>query len=974
MSVRSRRFLVLPVAAAALAFIALPGGSPKSAASGVAPSQAITSADYWAAHRESESPLKQGAANGIYEGANDQNFLKLVGQAQALPQYLSKSWKSVGPFNGVKSIPSVGSGAELFGAIGGIGTAIAADPSDASGNTAYLGTHGGLWKTTDGGTTVKELSAGFARAAVGAIAIDPRDPRTVYVGTGASIATLSDDAVGTGVYVSHNAGQTFSRPALNTRGYGVNAIAVSPTTGTVLVGTNYGLWRSTNSGASFLKVPLKTNATHTAETPHPLGNWVTSIVYRPGVANEVTLAVGYFRGKKPLPDGTVLAPGNGLYRSLSDGAPGTFTYLPSTATMNTSPAASSDPIGRISLAYGASPGQGNVLWALVQDAGRAAGQTLADTPALPVVSLTGGSVLNGVYRSIDDGATWRFAASPQTLTTALTCSTCVAGYPISYAAGVQSQYNNWIATDPVNPNRVYVGLEEAFQGDVVNIGPQPVTSWHAMERYANLCGFLLYPNSVPGQNSVSCPQNAPFYGGGSTHPDQHAASLVTTPAGVRLYAGNDGGWWVQDSHTITPDHGVSIGPGFDNVSWRDINKPATVLPWDVNFLQNGDIILALQDNGTVHLKKDGSAYNVCGGDGVYALPGANSDSYYCGIPGQTLLATTDDFKHTILASPGTAGAGFLSPVASDLTDPNHLMAAASEIRETTAGPNSNTYDPTTTLQLASTWTSVFTPPAPTDPALVTSTGAAIPWDSSALSVTGPVGYVAFCAQCRPSLSLGPAITDPSHVHAMIATNVKLNCAPKKANSACWHTTASKGLPHQQVSGIAVDPKDARTIYVSLRQYIVLGADPNATGFEKVMVSHDAGEHFTDISGNLPRADAHSIVLRDNRLVVATDVGIFTSTVGSTSWTRLGKGLPAVVYRVMRIDRTGRNLVAGAYGRGAYTFDFGSAAVTPPTVIPKLPRTPSLATTGNTVALPIFGGLLLAAVLLVVRRRRARTEG
>jgi MYXO-CTERM domain-containing protein len=77
-----------------------------------------------------------------------------------------------------------------------------------------------------------------------------------------------------------------------------------------------------------------------------------------------------------------------------------------------------------------------------------------------------------------------------------------------------------------------------------------------------------------------------------------------------------------------------------------------------------------------------------------------------------------------------------------------------------------------------------------------------------------------------------------------------------------------------------------------------------------------------------------------------------------------------VYRNMKIDRTGRNLVAGAYGRGAFTFDFGSAAVTPPTTIPKLPRTqPPLATTGSKVVWPVFGALLVAAALLALRRRR-----
>ena len=54
-------------------------------------------------------------------------------------------------------------------------------------------------------------------------------------------------------------------------------------------------------------------------TKHPLGNWVTSVVVNPANQREVTVAVGYGFGKKAYPDGSVLAPGNGLYRSTDGG-------------------------------------------------------------------------------------------------------------------------------------------------------------------------------------------------------------------------------------------------------------------------------------------------------------------------------------------------------------------------------------------------------------------------------------------------------------------------------------------------------------------------------------------------------------------------------------------------------------------------------------------------------------------------------
>jgi hypothetical protein len=964
MSRKSRiRWLAIPAAGAAAALLAMPAASAPKAA----PYLGEPSDQFWAAHQENDA--RQPIVNGIYEPNTDDLMQGYIAKANALSRYTTKKWRNAGPFGGIQDVQGVGSGAEQFGPVGGIGTAIAVDPDPSThGNTVYFGTHGGLWKSTDGGLHLKNLSDNvFERDSIGAIGIDPNNDQNVYVGTGVSLLTLSDDAAGVGTYVSHDGGKTFVRPKLNTHGYGTNAIAVLPDArGTVLVGTNYGLWSSTDHGHSFHQITLKTNSTHTAAATHPLGNWVTAIAVKPTDPNEVTVAVGYARGTAKLPDNSVIGTGNGLYRSNDGGK--TFAFQAASTSGLTWPGASSDPVGRVSLAYGQVTGQENVLWALVSDAGRAAGQTLGDLPSLPV-SPTGNSVLNGLYESTDDGGNWTVKATAQSLATALGATTASGTYLLGYAAGVQAFYNNWVLTDPVNPNRVYIGLEEAYQGDFLpNTGSTPfAVQWTGIEKYANLCGFLTYFNTVPGSSQgVSCPQVAPFFGGGSTHPDQHGFAITkTTGTGVRLYSGNDGGWWSQNAHTVTGQ----LEPAFENTDWTSLNtQTATVLPWDLNFLQDGSIVAGLQDNGAIRIRKNGTAYNVCGGDGIYVFPGANSQSYYCGIDGQLILATRDDFHDTINVTPtnNATGVSFLSPYAVDLTDPNHLIAAAGNVDMTTAGPDTNTYDPTFTELLSSKWVTVFTPPPVSDPAVKADS---INWDSSAVSTTGPVSYVAMCAQCRPSLSVGPAITDPSHVHTLVATNVRAGCKPTKATSACWHAAKGIGLPHQMISGFAVDPNDARTIYASLRQYLLLGADPKVTGTQKVMVSHDAGDHWTDLTGNLPRSDAHAIDIRDGRLVVATDVGIFTTTAGSTKWAKLGEGLPAVPFRSMNLDRTGRYVLAGAFGRGPWIYDFGSAAQTPPTTIPPVPGLQHLSATGLDPMWPILGVVLVGLGAYVARRRR-----
>ena len=67
---------------------------------------------------------------------------------------------------------------------GGRSTAVAGVPSDPF--TFYFGSiGGGVWKTTDAGTTWTNVSDGFFEAgSVGAIAVSESAPNVVYVGTG----------------------------------------------------------------------------------------------------------------------------------------------------------------------------------------------------------------------------------------------------------------------------------------------------------------------------------------------------------------------------------------------------------------------------------------------------------------------------------------------------------------------------------------------------------------------------------------------------------------------------------------------------------------------------------------------------------------------------------------------------------------------------------------------------------------------
>ncbi len=64
---------------------------------------------------------------------------------------------------------------------------------------------GGLYRTLDGGTTWTPLMDSAMSLAIGAVAIAPSDPTTVFVGTGESTLCGSGCFIGVGLYRINNA-------------------------------------------------------------------------------------------------------------------------------------------------------------------------------------------------------------------------------------------------------------------------------------------------------------------------------------------------------------------------------------------------------------------------------------------------------------------------------------------------------------------------------------------------------------------------------------------------------------------------------------------------------------------------------------------------------------------------------------------------------------------------------------------------
>ncbi|MCH7475857.1 MAG: glycosyl hydrolase, partial [Gemmatimonadetes bacterium] len=123
--------------------------------------------------------------------------------------FQSMHYRNIGPFRGGRVTTVTGVPGQIF--------------------TYYMGaTGGGVWKTTDAGTTWQNISDGyFNTTGIGAIAVAPSDPNTIYVGTGESPVRGVKTSHGDGVYKSTDAGASWTHLGLEATRH-ISRIIVDP--------------------------------------------------------------------------------------------------------------------------------------------------------------------------------------------------------------------------------------------------------------------------------------------------------------------------------------------------------------------------------------------------------------------------------------------------------------------------------------------------------------------------------------------------------------------------------------------------------------------------------------------------------------------------------------------------------------------------------------------------------------------------
>lgn len=709
---------------------------------------------------------------------------------------------------------SLGAWQELGpGNVGGRTRALVIHPGDP--NTMYAGgVAGGVWKTTDGAGSWAPLDDLLPNMAITTLAMDPRNPDALYAGTGENFN--GDGVRGAGIFKTEDAGKTWRRLAQTASSpfYYVAKIVVSPNDSSRVYAATYGgVWRSLDGGASWTRELNRTAPETGCQDLAIRGDQASDFLFAAcGLNRQAT-----------------------IFRNTDAGGEGRWMPVFTEPNMD-----------RTSLAL--APSNQSIVYAMA-------------------ASLESGDRRDGllaVYRSSSNGdpSSWEARVrntSDNRLNTALLSNpreffidVCSGGRQAFFNQG---RYDNVIAVDPLDPERIWAGGIDLFRSD------DGGANW--------------------GLASYWSTRGLPQY----SHADHHAIVFHPQYDGAEnqiLFDANDGG--IHRSDNARAD--AALGPraacsaSNSSVIWKPLNSNYGVtqfyhgLPYPGGNLYFG----GTQDNGT-QLGDDAHGANdwvrVFSGDGGYvAVDPANANTVYVETTNLSLRRSTDGGITFLAATRGITEPGanfaFIAPFAMDPNDSKRLWIGGRTLWRTADGAQN--WERAGKAIDSGNFRAIAVAPGDSKRVLAgASTGFlyrqadALAADentewSSARPRTGVISWIAF-EPGNPDVAYATYSTFDSTGqtgHVFRSTDGGVN----------WSSidgTGDTAIPDIPVHCILVDPDNAQTLYLG------------------------------------------------------TDLGVFVSLDGGGAWFKEDTGFPNTVVESLAIDRSGggSTLFAFTHGRGVW---------------------------------------------------------
>ena len=756
---------------------------------------------------------------------------------------------------------------------------------------------GGVWKTTNNGTTFQPIFDTYSTASIGDIAIAPSNPEIVWVGTGEANNRQSS-SFGDGIYKSTDGGKTFTKMGLE-NSQTIARIVIDPKDPNIvyvavlghLFGANKerGVYKTTDGGKTWNNVKFIDEDTG-----------ITDLVI--DQSDSKTLYAASYQRRRTSWGYNGGGPGSGIWKTTDAGK--SWTKLQGNGLPE-------GLLGRIGLDVSRS--NPNVIYAQMEVGASAGtggeepltggGASPSPTPtpsASPAASPTPTPLdpkKSGVWRSDDKGKTWRLVSNENN----------------------RPMYYSQIRVDPSNPENVCVGglnFSKSTDGGKKFTSLQPGiahSDHHAIWIDPKNGNHILIGND--GGLDVSYDQGATWEFI-NTIP---AAQLYAIAADMRkpyyVYGGlQDNGSWGGPSQTrnqagITNADWFRTGGGDGFYSQADPNDYNIVYSES----QNGAINrIDLRTGRSVTIRPRGlprRGGGVGGGAGAGGRPGATPSPTPDGQDPQAALAA-------IAAAQGFVGFGAnLATNVAPAPSPGEqyrfywntpLVMSPHNSRILYVGGDRFFKS----LDRGDTWTATADLTKHVD--------------RNTLSIMRVSGKDPMASKNDGYTSFGYIVTiaeSPMVPGVLWLGTDDGNVQVSRDGGATWKNVA------RNVPGIGelyhinrVEPSryDAATCYLAVDGHRFDDLKPY------LFVTRDYGATWSSIVSNLPPTGTVNVVREDPKnkdlLYVGTEFGLYISFDAGREWRQFMSGLPTVRVDDILVHPRDNDLIIGTHGRGIYILD------------------------------------------------------
>lgn len=353
------------------------------------------------------------------------------------------------------------------------------------------------------------------------------------------------------------------------------------------------------------------------------------------------------------------------------------------------------------------------------------------------------------------------------------------------------------------------------------------------------------------------------------HADQHAMAWAPSNSNI-VYLGNDGGIWKSTNKGET---------------WTALNNNLFITQFYYGAVNPTGTVYAggTQDNGTLRTTGSTNWNEILGGDGgATEIDFNNTNNIYMEYVNLCFFKSTNggaSFEKKMngipLAGPNTYDGTsdrtqFISPFSMDPNNSSTIVAGTYRVWRTTNG--------------ATSWSAI----------------------SGDLTGDGSGGSGA-------TISTVIVANGNSNVIYAGCSNGRVQVTTDAGGS--WNLRTS-GLPTLAVTRIATDPNNAATAYVTFSGY---------TASSKIYKTTNYGTNWSNVSGNIPNIPTNCVVVNPangNNLFVGTDLGVFSTTDGGSTWVQDVTGMANVPVLDLDYRASDNKLFAATHGRSMYSATIG----------------------------------------------------